>query len=77
MLILKKMRQLVVTWIVNSSELKVWQESDFYGRTFCWHAYDPVTGCSACFGSEEEMRFWIEQFYYRRGEQRTGNGQQG
>jgi hypothetical protein len=62
---LRKIWQQFVTWLATSSELQVWQESDRQGRTFSWHAYDPITGRSACFGSEEEMRVWIEQYYYR------------
>ncbi|MDM9382533.1 hypothetical protein QUB80_17675 [Chlorogloeopsis sp. ULAP01] len=56
--------QAIANWIASGSELQVWQESDRYGHPFCWHAYDPVTGSHACFGSEEEIRMWIEQRYY-------------
>jgi hypothetical protein len=62
---LKKIWQHLVKFIVSSSELQVWQETDRHGQTFCWHAYDPATGHSACFGSEDEVRMWIEQSYYR------------
>jgi hypothetical protein len=62
---IKNVWQHFVTWLVSSSELQVWQESDRRGRAFSWHAYDPLTGRSACFGSEEEMRIWIERCYYR------------
>ncbi|WP_017318114.1 hypothetical protein [Mastigocladopsis repens] len=62
---LKKVWEHVVIWLVSSSELQVWQESDRHGRIFSWRAYDPLTGRSACFGSEEEMRIWIEECYYR------------
>lgn len=61
---LKKVWQNVLTWMYSSSELQVWHESDCKGRISCWHAYDPITGRSACFGSEEEIRIWIEQSYY-------------
>jgi hypothetical protein len=57
--------QQFVTYLIRASELQVWQELDRKGRIFSWHAYDPMTGRSACFGSEEEMRVWIEQCYYR------------
>ncbi|KAB8335593.1 hypothetical protein SD80_004640 [Scytonema tolypothrichoides VB-61278] len=62
---MKNIWQGVVTWLFSGSELQVWQESDRCGRTFSWHAYDPLTGRSACFGSEEEMRIWIEHCYYK------------
>lgn len=65
LLLMKNTWQHFLTLLVHSSELQVWQESDRQGRTFSWHAYDPLTGRSACFGSEEEMRIWIEQSYYR------------
>ncbi|WP_335078288.1 hypothetical protein [Nostoc sp.] len=51
--------------MTSSSDLQVWQESDRRGHISCWHAYDPITGRSACFGSEEEMRIWIDKCYYR------------
>lgn len=56
---IRKLWQQFHTWLVSSSDLQVWQESD------CWRAYDPMTGRSACFGSEEEMRVWIDKCYYR------------
>ena len=54
-----------IAWMDSGSDLQVWHESDRYGHISCWRAYDPTTGRSACFGSEEEMRMWIEQLYYR------------
>ncbi|ARV58478.1 hypothetical protein BZZ01_07330 [Nostocales cyanobacterium HT-58-2] len=62
---LKKVWQHFVIWLFSGSELQVWQESDRHGRTLSWCAHDPITGRSVCFGSEEEMRIWIEQCYYR------------
>lgn len=56
--------QKLVTALSASSELQVWQKSDRYGHVF-WQAYNPMTGRSACFGSEEEMRVWIEVQYYQ------------
>lgn len=50
--------------IANSNDLKVWQVSDRQGNTY-WRTYDPGTGCSGSFGSEEEVISWIEQRYYR------------
>jgi len=44
-------------------ELRVWQ-TRHRDRGY-WHAYDPLTGQAACFGSEAEMRIWIEQRYSR------------
>jgi hypothetical protein len=54
--------QYVVKVITTSPELEVWQTHDRKGHT-SWHAYEPKTGRSACFGSEEEIRAWIEMRY--------------
>ncbi|KAF3889990.1 MULTISPECIES: hypothetical protein [Nostocales] len=62
---IQKTWQQFVTFLMRASELQVWQELDRKGQVFSWHAYDPITGRSACFGSEEEMRLWIEQCYYK------------
>ncbi len=61
----EKTWQQFVRYLIRASELQVWQELDRKGQVFSWHAYDPITGRSACFGSEEEMRMWIEQCYYK------------
>lgn len=63
-LTISRLWQQFYTWLVSSSDLQVWQESDSHGDTACWRAYDPITGRSACFGSEEEMRIWIDKCYY-------------
>jgi len=62
---LQKVWQSWVQAIVNSSELRVWQTVDRQGHCN-WHAYDPMTGRRASFGSALEMRSWIEQLYYSR-----------
>ncbi|MBD2531672.1 hypothetical protein H6G97_19580 [Nostoc flagelliforme FACHB-838] len=62
---LQKYWQYFVIWMNSGSDLQVWYESDRRGNTSSWHAYDPITGRSACFGSEEEMRIWIDKCYYR------------
>ncbi|MEH2196086.1 MAG: hypothetical protein V7K98_26055 [Nostoc sp.] len=65
LLTLQKYWQHFVIWMASASDLQVWQESDRRGNISSWHAYDPMTGRSACFGSEEEMRIWIDKCYYR------------
>ncbi|MEH2317843.1 hypothetical protein [Nostoc sp.] len=62
---LRKYWQYFVTWMISGSDLQVWPESDRRGNISCWYTYDPITGRSACFGSEEEMRIWIDKCYYR------------
>ncbi|MBD2451249.1 hypothetical protein H6G76_29790 [Nostoc sp. FACHB-152] len=53
----------LVRFMTTSSQLQVWQTPVANGDC-SWHAYDPMTGRSACFGSEAEMRIWIETQYY-------------
>jgi len=65
LLFFQRLWQHLVIWMNSSSDLQVWQELDHRGHTSCWHAYDPITGRSVCFGSEEEMRVWIDKCYYR------------
>jgi hypothetical protein len=62
---LPEMWQSLVTLLTTSSELQVWQTRLANGD-YSWHAYDPMTNRSACFGSEAEMRVWIEMQYYTR-----------
>ncbi|MBH8551494.1 hypothetical protein I8751_03695 [Nostocaceae cyanobacterium CENA357] len=62
---LQKAWHSLVTAITTSSQLQVWQTHLANGDC-SWHAYDPMTGRSACFGSETEMRVWIETQYYTR-----------
>lgn len=50
--------------LVRDDELQVRQRRDRQGNTW-WQAFDPNTRESASFGSEAEMRSWIEQRYYR------------
>ncbi|MDZ7952083.1 hypothetical protein [Nostoc sp. DedQUE09] len=55
----------LITVMASSSQLQVWQNHLANGDC-SWHAYDPMTGRSACFGSEAEMRMWIETQYYTK-----------
>ncbi|MGL4618325.1 hypothetical protein [Chroococcidiopsis sp.] len=50
--------------LFQSNELQVKQRRDRQGNTW-WQAFDPTTNQSTSFGSEAEMRSWIEQRYYR------------
>lgn len=50
-------------WIkeLNASrDPKIWQTIDPVGNTW-WHAYHPVTGCSATRESETEILEWIDR----------------
>lgn len=64
-LTLKRVCQGLIKFLLNGSELRVWQISDGYGQT-SWRTYDPATGHSTYLGSESEVRSWIEQRYYNR-----------
>jgi hypothetical protein len=59
---LKQIWQMLYQCLSTGSELRVWQATTHHRH--CWRAYDPLTGDSACFSSEAEMRLWIEQRYY-------------
>lgn len=48
-----------------SYEPKVWQKVDRQGRTVGWRVFDPESGQTIPFGSELEVRLWLEQRYYR------------
>lgn len=47
----------------QNDEAKVWQKTDRLGNSY-WCVYDPKTGHSANFGTEEEVMNWIESHYY-------------
>jgi len=49
---------------IDHNQLQVWQTLDRCGNTW-WYACDPVTGRSTCVATEDEMRVWIEQRYYK------------
>jgi hypothetical protein len=45
-------------------EPRIWQSKDRFGQTW-WHAYDPITKRFVCRDSEDEIRIWLEERYYR------------
>lgn len=59
--------QRIGQWFVQVTsrrlELRVWQTRS--RDRWYWRAYDPLSGQAACFGTEAEMRLWIEQQYSR------------
>jgi hypothetical protein len=61
---LGRVKQAIATWIVQTSEPKVSERRDRKGRLY-YQVYDPVSNSSAAFGSESEIRAWLEQRYYR------------
>lgn len=48
---------------LSSLEPKIWQKCDRRGNSY-WLVRDPVTGRSAHFASEQEVRVWLEKRYY-------------
>ena len=62
--ILGKLRGAIATWIMQSSDLKVSRKCDRHGNQY-YQVYDPLNQTSAIFGSEAEIRAWLEQRYYR------------
>ncbi|WP_404789863.1 hypothetical protein [Altericista sp. CCNU0014] len=54
----------IANWIVQTSEPKVSHKRDRQGHLY-YQVYDPLSGVSASFGSEAEIRAWLEQRYYR------------
>jgi hypothetical protein len=55
--------QKLILLLTSSPELQVWSTRNRNGDV-SWHAYDPITRRSACFGSEDDMRVWIEKRLY-------------
>lgn len=47
----------------QNDEAQVWQKTDRFGNSY-WCVYDPKTGHSGSFGTEEEVMNWIESHYY-------------
>lgn len=50
--------------LAPTAEPRVWQKVDRQGRTICWQVFDPVSGQTIPFGSELEVRLWLEQRFY-------------
>lgn len=46
--------------IGSASDLEVWQSHSRSGQTY-WHVYDRTKNHSQVFGSENELRIWIEK----------------
>lgn len=53
----------ILRTLSGNQEPQVKQWRDRSGEIF-WRVYDPITGESARFNSELEVRFWLERRYY-------------
>ncbi len=48
--------------LVLDSEPKIWKKTDAEGNIF-WKTYDPMTGSTASFDTEHQVRVWLEERY--------------
>jgi hypothetical protein len=62
---LKRLGDRIVEYFNSQPEIKVWQRQDRFGNDY-WEVYDPNTHRSASFGSEEEVRIWIEELFHQQ-----------
>ncbi len=60
----QRWQRLVHYWS-NPPELQVWQRRDRSGRLH-WQTYDPYTNQSASFGSEADVKAWIDEHLAQR-----------
>lgn len=49
--------------LMNRSEPRITQKRDRWGNTY-YQVYDPVSGFSSAFHTEEEVRIWLDRRYY-------------
>jgi hypothetical protein len=61
---LRQFGQRIWKALTSEPQLKVWQSKDHAGNVW-YRVYDPKTGRTACLASEEEVRMWIEESFYR------------
>ena len=58
------LRKIERSLVVQNNEPIVKQKRDRYGNSY-WHIYDFTTNKSYEFGSEQDVRSWIENRYHR------------
>lgn len=61
---LKQLAKSFVRSIANSSEPRISKKVDRNGNLY-YKVYDPTSGASAVFSTEQEIRIWIDQRYYQ------------
>ncbi len=57
--------QRMINYWSNPPELQVWQRRDRAGHVH-WHTFDPYTNQSASFGSEADVKAWIDDHLAQR-----------
>jgi len=62
--LLSRLWRPILEILSRCAELKVWEKTDRQGNHY-WQGYDPQHGQHISFGTEDEIRMWIEQQYYR------------
>ncbi len=63
--ILKKVGNYLLAVLTEESDLHIRQQEDRFGNTTC-PVYEPQTGQSAQFSSEEDVRIWIDERYSQK-----------
>jgi hypothetical protein len=49
---------------LNNDEPRIWNKVNRQGQTTTWYVYDPNSGGTQQFGSEIEVRLWLENRFY-------------
>ncbi len=58
----KQLLERLLTFLSGRREPRIWRNRDRSGNWY-FRVSDPVTGASSVFGSEQEVRVWLEQRY--------------
>ena len=58
----KSLWQHVLTLLSGRREPRIWRNRDRTGNWY-FRVFDPATGASSVFDSEQEVRVWLEQRY--------------
>lgn len=62
---LQQIGQLIINALFSDPEFKIRKRKDRQENVW-WYVYDPKTGHTGCLASEQEVRMWIEESFYRR-----------
>lgn len=57
--------QVILDSTSRSPDVRIWQRMNRSGGVD-WHGYDPISGDYVCFGTEDDIRSWLEARYYAR-----------
>ncbi|MGB8699721.1 MAG: hypothetical protein WCD18_09925 [Thermosynechococcaceae cyanobacterium] len=62
--ILNRIWNVFFEWVLSLDELKIYTLKNRFGETF-WKVHDPRTGRRMSFGSETEVRAWLDKRHYQ------------